>query len=334
MRLPGHVPQERAAQRIAGAGRFIVTTATAPVTSLQHVSRCSAHRTAPPPSAPAVGFVAVVGLLGLGAAAGFVGSFRHEGPHLGHRRPRSGPVTWGGGERDRSRGEPRPERADRAGRHPDRQPRRPVPAGGRGAAPRHRRALRGHQAHPRPAYRRRPPRAPPRGRAHPQRGGRGPGPSAWPGGRAWSSSATPGCPGSPTRGSASSAPPWRPGWRSRPCPDRRRRSAPSSCRGWTPGAGASRASCPEAGRSGPPACRPWPSRRARRCSTSRPTGWRGPWPTLAHCGADRPVAVGRELTKLHEEVWRGTLAEAVAKVGSSRPGANGSSSSPAPRPGR
>lgn len=27
------------------------------------------------------------------------------------------------------------------------------------------------------------------------------------------------------------------------------------------------------------------------------------------CGADRPAAVARELTKLHEEIWRGTLAE-------------------------
>jgi 16S rRNA (cytidine1402-2'-O)-methyltransferase len=30
------------------------------------------------------------------------------------------------------------------------------------------------------------------------------------------------------------------------------------------------------------------------------------------CGPERRVAIGRELTKLHEEVWRGTVAEAVA----------------------
>ncbi len=38
------------------------------------------------------------------------------------------------------------------------------------------------------------------------------------------------------------------------------------------------------------------------------------------CGPDRSVAVVRELTKLHEEVWRGTLAEAVARVGVERRG--------------
>jgi 16S rRNA (cytidine1402-2'-O)-methyltransferase len=31
----------------------------------------------------------------------------------------------------------------------------------------------------------------------------------------------------------------------------------------------------------------------------------------AACGADRRVTIARELTKLHEELWRGTLAEAV-----------------------
>jgi 16S rRNA (cytidine1402-2'-O)-methyltransferase len=37
-------------------------------------------------------------------------------------------------------------------------------------------------------------------------------------------------------------------------------------------------------------------------------------------GPDRRVAVGRELTKLHEEVWRGSLAEAVEWARSDPPG--------------
>jgi 16S rRNA (cytidine1402-2'-O)-methyltransferase len=40
---------------------------------------------------------------------------------------------------------------------------------------------------------------------------------------------------------------------------------------------------------------------------------------LAACGADRRVAVGRELTKLHEELWRGSLAEAAAWVAAHPP---------------
>ena len=32
------------------------------------------------------------------------------------------------------------------------------------------------------------------------------------------------------------------------------------------------------------------------------------------CGGDRRVAIAREITKIHEQVWRGTLAEAVAWV--------------------
>lgn len=35
---------------------------------------------------------------------------------------------------------------------------------------------------------------------------------------------------------------------------------------------------------------------------------------LASCGPGRRVVLARELTKLHEETWRGTLAEAVARV--------------------
>lgn len=39
----------------------------------------------------------------------------------------------------------------------------------------------------------------------------------------------------------------------------------------------------------------------------------------AACGPDRRVALARELTKLHEEHWRGTLAEAVAHVAEREP---------------
>jgi 16S rRNA (cytidine1402-2'-O)-methyltransferase len=39
----------------------------------------------------------------------------------------------------------------------------------------------------------------------------------------------------------------------------------------------------------------------------------------AACGPERRVAIARELTKLHEEVWRGTLAEAMAWVAEREP---------------
>jgi 16S rRNA (cytidine1402-2'-O)-methyltransferase len=39
----------------------------------------------------------------------------------------------------------------------------------------------------------------------------------------------------------------------------------------------------------------------------------------ASCGGERPVAIVRELTKVHEEVWRGTLAGAVAHLAEREP---------------
>jgi 16S rRNA (cytidine1402-2'-O)-methyltransferase len=39
----------------------------------------------------------------------------------------------------------------------------------------------------------------------------------------------------------------------------------------------------------------------------------------AACGGGRQVVLARELTKLHEEIWRGTLAEAIEHVASAAP---------------
>jgi 16S rRNA (cytidine1402-2'-O)-methyltransferase len=40
---------------------------------------------------------------------------------------------------------------------------------------------------------------------------------------------------------------------------------------------------------------------------------------VAACGPERPVAVCRELTKLHEEVWRSSLGEAAKRSSGVKP---------------
>ena len=94
-------------------------------------------------------------------------------------------------------------------------------------------------------------------------------------------------------------------------------------------------------RRAPPAPAAWPSsppRSARWSSTSHPTVSPAPWPTWRRRGAGPAVVVARELTKLHEEWWRGTLAEAQAWVAEHRPRGevvlvvDGGAPPPAPEP--
>jgi 16S rRNA (cytidine1402-2'-O)-methyltransferase len=67
------------------------------------------------------------------------------------------------------------------------------------------------------------------------------------------------------------------------------------------------------------AWRRWPPRSARSCSTRRPPAGADDRRPRRRLGGERRVAIARELTKLHEEVWRGTLAEAVARVAEVEP---------------
>ena len=101
---------------------------------------------------------------------------------------------------------------------------------------------------------------------------------------------------------------------------RRRRSPRSWCRGCRRAGSCSRGSCPGRARPAPSGSPSWRRSGGRSCSTSRPTGRRRRWPTSPpRSVADRRVAVGRELTKLHEEVRRSTLAEAAEWAAAKEP---------------
>ncbi len=106
------------------------------------------------------------------------------------------------------------------------------------------------------------------------------------------------------------------GWRGRGHPGRlrghggRRRERRRRVR-----AGRSRASCPAAAAS---AANAWPGSRPTSgepsCSRRR-TGWRPRWVTWSTaCGTDRPAAVCRELTKLHESILRSRLGDLAAQA--------------------
>ena len=158
-------------------------------------------------------------------------------------------------------------------------------------------------------------RAPVRGRerAHRGRARRPACSTAWTAASGWCSSPTPACRACPTPASGWSPRPWRPGTRSRSSPARRRRWL----RWWSAGCrrdgSCSRASCPARER---PAPSDWPRSAAEPRTVVLYEAPHRVARTLtdlvAACGPDRRVAVARELTKLHEEVWRGTLAEAAA----------------------
>ena len=135
--------------------------------------------------------------------------------------------------------------------------------------------------------------------------------------RSWRSSATPGCRWSPTRASCSCRRASRPGSASRCCRGRARR-----WRRWWPAALPAR----------PLALRRVPAAQGRRAGTrllraaprrwsrsSRRGGSAASLRVLAELDPGAPVAVCRELTKIHEEVVRGTAAELAARYAEADP---------------
>ena len=101
------------------------------------------------------------------------------------------------------------------------------------------------------------------------------------------------------------------------CPYRERR--PSCPRWWAvafrPLVGRSRVSCRARARSVATAGPDLSPTTGRRCCSRRPAGWQHAARTWRRRAApERPAALARELTKLHEEFWRGTLGELAARA--------------------
>ena len=135
-------------------------------------------------------------------------------------------------------------------------------------------------------------------------------------GRWWRSCRTPACRWCRTRATCSCAGAWRPGCRWRCCRGRRRRSPRWWRRGCRPTSGTSTASC-RARRASCGACSP------SRCGTlvafESPRRLPATLALLAELDPEREVAVCRELTKVHEEVVRGTAAELAARYAAAPP---------------
>ena len=213
-------------------------------------------------------------------------------------------------------------RRARARRDADRQPRRPLAASGRGAARRRRDRGRGHAPHARAAHARRHARGGPAARgARAQRAAeRGAGRRR--GARRLARRLR------HRRGHARHLRSRRaararaastPGSRSRSCPVRARCSPRSCSRASRPTGSCSRGSCPAAASRGASASPRSPREARTTVLFEAPKRVLATLTDLlAACGPLREVAVARELTKLHEEVWRGTLAEAVGHVGAHR----------------